>query len=280
MLEARSVALVGASARPGSLGARMIAEVARSPSRPRTYLVNPRYAGHRRRALPAGSRRGARTGRPGPARGARPRARAGTVRRGEEPGPFGRYLRQRRRPTRRHRATVPAGRDRRGGGHGPVRRGVHGLRERRPRPAGHRLRRARPAAGRAGRAGHPLGFGVLGAAADPPRLRLQPGRLLRPGARHHRGGLRPVRARARRDQGARPGPRGDQGRARAARGAGGRAGRGRAGGAAQRGRVTGRPGAGLGPLRRAGRGRRRLGSAGRRLRPAPRPRPGRTGRHP
>ncbi len=44
MLEARSIALVGASARLGSLGARMIAEVARSPSRPRTYLVNPRYA--------------------------------------------------------------------------------------------------------------------------------------------------------------------------------------------------------------------------------------------
>jgi acetate---CoA ligase (ADP-forming) len=43
MLEARSVALVGASARPGSLGARMIAELARSPSRPRTYLVNSRY---------------------------------------------------------------------------------------------------------------------------------------------------------------------------------------------------------------------------------------------
>ncbi len=43
MLEARSVALVGASARPGSLGARMIAEVARSPARPRSYLVNPRY---------------------------------------------------------------------------------------------------------------------------------------------------------------------------------------------------------------------------------------------
>ena len=43
MLEARSVALVGASPRPGSLGARMIDEVARSASRPRTYLVNPRY---------------------------------------------------------------------------------------------------------------------------------------------------------------------------------------------------------------------------------------------
>ena len=43
MLEARSVALVGASPRPGSLGARMIAEAAKSPSAPRTYLVNPRY---------------------------------------------------------------------------------------------------------------------------------------------------------------------------------------------------------------------------------------------
>ncbi len=44
MLEARSVALVGASPRPGSLGARMIEEVAKSARAPRTYLVNPRYA--------------------------------------------------------------------------------------------------------------------------------------------------------------------------------------------------------------------------------------------
>jgi acetate---CoA ligase (ADP-forming) len=43
MLEAQSVVLVGASKRPGSLGARMVAEVARSPSHPRLYLVNPRY---------------------------------------------------------------------------------------------------------------------------------------------------------------------------------------------------------------------------------------------
>jgi acetate---CoA ligase (ADP-forming) len=43
MLEAGSVALVGASPRPGSLGARMIEEVAKSPSGPCTYLVNPRY---------------------------------------------------------------------------------------------------------------------------------------------------------------------------------------------------------------------------------------------
>ena len=43
MLEARTVALVGASPRPGSLGERMISEVTRSPSRPQVYLVNPRH---------------------------------------------------------------------------------------------------------------------------------------------------------------------------------------------------------------------------------------------
>src|SRR5262249_42503342 len=43
MLEARSVALVGASTRPGTLGARMVAEVARSPASPAMYLVNPKY---------------------------------------------------------------------------------------------------------------------------------------------------------------------------------------------------------------------------------------------
>jgi acetate---CoA ligase (ADP-forming) len=44
MLEARSVALVGASPRPGSFGRRMVAELGKSRSRPRVYLVNPRYA--------------------------------------------------------------------------------------------------------------------------------------------------------------------------------------------------------------------------------------------
>jgi acyl-CoA synthetase (NDP forming) len=43
MLEARSVALVGASPRPGSLGERMISEVTKSPAGPRVYLVNPRH---------------------------------------------------------------------------------------------------------------------------------------------------------------------------------------------------------------------------------------------
>ena len=37
------MALVGASARAGSLGERMVAQVSASPSRPRLYLVNPRY---------------------------------------------------------------------------------------------------------------------------------------------------------------------------------------------------------------------------------------------
>jgi acyl-CoA synthetase (NDP forming) len=43
MLAARSVALVGASQRPGSLGERMVAQALASPSRPRLYPVNPRY---------------------------------------------------------------------------------------------------------------------------------------------------------------------------------------------------------------------------------------------
>jgi acyl-CoA synthetase (NDP forming) len=43
MLAARSIALVGASPRPGTFGARMLEEVTRSPARPQVHLVNPRY---------------------------------------------------------------------------------------------------------------------------------------------------------------------------------------------------------------------------------------------
>jgi acetate---CoA ligase (ADP-forming) len=43
MLEAQSVAIVGASERAGSFGARMLAEVAKSAARPAIYPVNPRY---------------------------------------------------------------------------------------------------------------------------------------------------------------------------------------------------------------------------------------------
>jgi acyl-CoA synthetase (NDP forming) len=42
-LEARSVALVGASARPGGLGQRMVDEVLRSPGFEQVWLVNPSY---------------------------------------------------------------------------------------------------------------------------------------------------------------------------------------------------------------------------------------------
>ena len=43
MLEARSVAIVGASARPGSFGERLVRQLTRSPSAPTVHLVNPRY---------------------------------------------------------------------------------------------------------------------------------------------------------------------------------------------------------------------------------------------
>ncbi|HYK31265.1 MAG TPA: CoA-binding protein, partial [Streptosporangiaceae bacterium] len=43
MLEARSVAVVGASARSGSFGARMLSEAGTSPAKPVIYPVNPRY---------------------------------------------------------------------------------------------------------------------------------------------------------------------------------------------------------------------------------------------
>jgi acyl-CoA synthetase (NDP forming) len=44
MLEARSVAVVGASPRPGSFGDRVITELSRSQSSPRIHLVNPKYS--------------------------------------------------------------------------------------------------------------------------------------------------------------------------------------------------------------------------------------------
>ena len=44
MLEARTVAVVGASPRPGSLGERMVGEVLRSPGAEKVWLVNPGHA--------------------------------------------------------------------------------------------------------------------------------------------------------------------------------------------------------------------------------------------
>jgi acyl-CoA synthetase (NDP forming) len=54
MLEARSVAVVGASPKPGSFGQRVLLELDRSPARPEIELVNPRYGAiGRRRCLPS-----------------------------------------------------------------------------------------------------------------------------------------------------------------------------------------------------------------------------------
>ena len=54
MLQARSIALVGASPRPGTFGQRMVEEVTRSPSRPLVHLINPRYGEiDGRRCLPS-----------------------------------------------------------------------------------------------------------------------------------------------------------------------------------------------------------------------------------
>jgi acyl-CoA synthetase (NDP forming) len=43
MLEARSIAVVGASERPGSFGDRLTTEVLRSPSAPTVHLIHPKY---------------------------------------------------------------------------------------------------------------------------------------------------------------------------------------------------------------------------------------------
>src|SRR3954452_22059726 len=43
MLGARSIAVVGASARQGSFGERVVTEVCRSPAEPEIHLVNPRW---------------------------------------------------------------------------------------------------------------------------------------------------------------------------------------------------------------------------------------------
>jgi acetate---CoA ligase (ADP-forming) len=43
LLEAKSVAIVGASARPDSFGARMLAQAGKSAAKPAIYPVNPRY---------------------------------------------------------------------------------------------------------------------------------------------------------------------------------------------------------------------------------------------
>ena len=145
MLEPRRIAVVGASARPGSFGDRLVAEVARSAAPVDLHLVNPRY--DTVLGLPCvaslddidGPVDLVLLGVPDAAveeRAGRGRRGVGTARRciygslfdGEHPGDGG----------LRHRVAAIA----RSAGHGPVRRGVHGVRQRDRRRPGRRLRRA------------------------------------------------------------------------------------------------------------------------------------------
>ena len=270
MLEARSVALVGASARPGSLGARMIAEVARSPSRPRTYLVNPRYDDiDGTPCLPSLAEL------PEPVdlvllavpdtaleaqldAAARSQARSAVIFGSafDLPGTSGLRARLAAIASQAGMAVCGAGCM----GFVNVARGLRavGYVEPDPLPAGpvalvthsgsvfSALLRAR------------RGFGFSLAVSSGQELVTTAAAYARyalslPETRVLALVLEAIR---------------DAADLRAVAGRG--AGRGRAGRAAQRGRVGGRDGAGVGALRRAGRGRRRVGGAGRRLRPAPR----------
>ena len=157
MLGARSVAVVGASARPGSFGERLVTEVLRSPSAPEVHLVNPRYDEVAGRPCVPSLRRP-----PDPVDlvllgGQRQRARGAAAPRGRAGRPVGGGVRLGVVATGAGPvAAAAADRRGRGRGHGAVRRRLHGLRQRRRRAARPRLPRARGPAGRAGRAGHAL----------------------------------------------------------------------------------------------------------------------------
>ena len=274
MLEARSVAVVGASVKEGSLGRSMLEELERGGYEGEIFPVNPGYdevLGHR--CFPSigevpgdgvdlailgvanaahragGSRRG---------RGGRPVDRDVllAVRGPSRPSPA-----CRRSPSGwRRSCATPAMAD--------VRRQRHGVLPRDHAVARDRVPDARSPAARTGHVHLPLGLGVRGARVQRPRHRVQPARVERPGDRLDDGRLHALRARARGDPRARAAardrarPGGLPGRARA-RGRARRA-RDRAEGRAHRGVE----GDGDGALGRA-RGRaRRVRGAVRRVRRA------------
>ena len=201
MLEARSVAVVGASARPGSFGDRVLTELSRSRRHPRDP---PRQPAVRRRS--PDSRASGRSRRsPGPSTSscsasATPPSRH---RFGWPPpgGPKRRDLRQRRR---RRRLAAPAPR-RNGcrGGDGGVRGRLYGFRQSGARVAGDRLSRAAPAPRRPDRTRHPFRLGLLGTAAGRPPPWLDRRRVVGAGARDDDGRLPRLRTVAAADRGGR-----------------------------------------------------------------------------
>ena len=135
MLGARSMAVVGASARPDSFGARMVIEAQRGSAR--VHLVNPRYDRIGELPCAAVDRRPRRARRRGAAR--RPRRRADRpvgAAAADAGARVGRAVRVRARAARGDRG------DRRRRRNGGVRRGLHGLRQQRARRAGAGLSRA------------------------------------------------------------------------------------------------------------------------------------------
>ena len=282
MLEARRIAVVGASARPGSFGHRVVSEVTRSPSAPEVLLVNPRYdevmgrpcldslddidgpvdlvlLGVGDHAVEEQVRSGRATGETAPPSSTavssspptRPRRRSATG----------------WRPPRQKRAWPSAAGVAWGSSTSPAGSGPsatsNGTRCRRgPWPwSPTRVRSSRRCCGPAATSASPWWC--------------RPGQELVTGHRLLRG----LRPRPGGDPGDRAGD-GDAPPARRAAGGpppGGGAGRGR-GGPDRRG-VPGRSGHGGRPLGGPGRGRRCVGGAVRRLRRRPGPRPRRTGRH-
>ncbi len=189
MLGARSIAVVGASDRPGSFGERMVAEVDPEPvAAARRASGQPALRRDRRSAmlcarwptstsLSTWSCSGSRTQRSrssfglAAARGDRSAVIFGSV---VGSASDGSPLRERVAAIARDAGMAVCG----GGCMGFV-HVVNGIRA-------HRLPRARPDPGRTGRPGHPLGLGVLGAAAHPAPDRLPARGVLRPGAGHRR----------------------------------------------------------------------------------------------
>ena len=219
MLGARSVAVVGASARPGSFGDRLVTELRRSPAAPAVHLVNPRYAEvqglpclpslrrHRRSPSTSCCSASATTRCEeqltlAAERGDRSAVVFGSAWSPPAPG-----------PSLRDRLTsiaTGAGMALCGGGCMGFVDLASGL-----RAIGYLERDVLPP--RPGRTGLALRVGVLGAAPQPPADRLDLGGLVRAGARDDDGRLPRARAGRPGDPGGRAGP-GDGARAGAAAG--------------------------------------------------------------
>ena len=183
MLEARSVALVGASARAGTFGSRMLEEAGKSSSRPRLYPVNPRYpdlGGHRcypsladlpeapdltLLAVPDAALEEQL------ALAAAAGGRAAVIFGNAHSAGSGPDLRDRLAAIARGAGMALCGAGCMGFANVSIGLRALGYTEPDPLPA-------------AGRAGHALGLGVLGPAAGAPRLRLHARRLFRPGTGH------------------------------------------------------------------------------------------------